>query len=499
MALPTLSAHFTWYWLRLACLAAMLHSGGLVSADELPPLRYGADAEGGAPYIFKNPENPRENIGFEVDLVAALERELGRKIEFRQYGFDALGQGLERGDFDFAMNGLEVTHDRVAQFRMSRPYYLYTLQLVVRQADERIRGFDDLKGSDYTVGTLGDTAASRLLEKENIEIRYYDSQAEPYQDLALGRIDAVLMDLPIAQAYAAPNEKLQFVGKPFALGAYAIMFRKDQDALAHQFDEAIERLHRNGELERIYRKWNIWNDDQLQLGGEVPVSDVLVASGEGLTLNRYLPLLLEAAWLTVLLSVASMALAIGLGLVVAICRLYGPAPLRWLAIGYVEFFRGIPVLLLLYFLYYGLPKILAQLGVHWAPADFTVAILTFGMNYAAYEAEIYRGGISSIPHGQWEAAASLGMNKVTTFRRIILPQTWRVVLPPMTNDFVALFKDTSLVSVIGMTELTKQYLMLSKSSLKYVEIGLCTAALYLIMSVPLGYLSRWMEKRLTKE
>ena len=123
------------------------------------------------------------------------------------------------------------------------------------------------------------------------------------------------------------------------------------------------------------------------------------------------------------------------------------------------------------------------------------AVLAFGLNYAAYEAEIYRAGIGSIPVGQWEAAASLGMSRPLTFRRIVLPQAMRTILPPVTNDFVALFKDTSLVSVIGVVELTKQYQILSKSSQKYLEIGLATAALYLIMSVPLGYLARRLEQR----
>jgi polar amino acid transport system substrate-binding protein len=163
---------------------------------------------------------------------------------------------------------------------------------------------------------------------------------------------------------------------------------------------------------------------------------------------------------------------------------------------YVEFFRGIPVLLLLYFLYYGLPTI--TLGsTDWSLklSPMAAAVLGFGLNYAAYEAEIYRAGILAIPSGQWEAAASLGMKPATTFRRIIVPQAVRIVLPPVTNDFVALFKDTSLVSVIAVVELTKQYQMLAKSSLKYLEIGLATAALYLVMSVPLGYLSRYLEKR----
>jgi polar amino acid transport system substrate-binding protein len=125
-------------------------------------------------------------------------------------------------------------------------------------------------------------------------------------------------------------------------------------------------------------------------------------------------------------------------------------------------------------------------------------VLGLGLNYAAYEAEIYRAGIASLPAGQWEAAASLGMTPGLAFRRVILPQAIRVILPPMTNDFVGLFKDTSIVSIIAVVELSKQYQILSKTSLQYLEIGLATAVLYLAMSVPLGHLSRYLEKRWSK-
>jgi polar amino acid transport system substrate-binding protein len=277
-----------------------------------------------------------------------------------------------------------------------------------------------------------------------------------------------------------------------------VAFRKDQEELAEEFDAAILRLSQSGELERIYRKWRIWNEDQEQLSGDVKITNILTESSRGLTPALYLPLLWDGARMTIYISFLSMAAAVAIGLVVALTRLYAPLPFRAAAISYVEFFRGIPVLLLLYMLYYGLPTLLARWGIVWKPENEAIGILAFGLNYAAYEAEIYRAGIGSIPHGQWEAAASLGMNKLTTFRRIILPQTWRIVLPPMTNDFVALFKDTSIVSVIAVVELTKQYQILAKSSLKYMEIGLATAVLYLLMSVPLGYLSRWMERRLGK-
>lgn len=207
------------------------------------------------------------------------------------------------------------------------------------------------------------------------------------------------------------------------------------------------------------------------------------------TLGNLMIPLLQGAGMTVFITLVSFAVAMLLGLPIAVMRLYGPWPLQLLALGYVEFFRGIPVLLLLYFLYYGLPNYGVELTALQA------AVLGFGLNYAASEAEIYRAGITGIPDGQWEAAASLGMSSPLTFRRIILPQSIRTILPPMTNDLVAMFKETSVASIITIEELSKQYQTLSKDTLDYTRIGLLTAALYLIMSVPLGYLSRYLEKR----
>jgi polar amino acid transport system substrate-binding protein len=468
-----------------------------VAGEPAAPLRWAADAEGGAPYIFKDPKNPAVNIGFEVELAAALEKELGRRIEWRQYDFRSLVPGLNRGDFDFAMNGLEITADRAKVLRFSRPYYLYKLQLVARAGETRFQSLEQCKAAAGLVGTLEDTAAERLLDKLHVRKRVYDSQVEPYVDLELGRIDAVLLDLPIAVYYAQPNAKLTFVGEPLASGYYAIGFRKDQEALARQFDAALSRLAENGTLRRIYEKWRIWNDDQEALFAGSESADVQLESRRGWSWADCFLLLLQGAAVTIQISVLGMLAAIALGLPIALSRLYGPYPMRLAATFYVEFFRGIPVLLLLYFLYYGLPTVSENydLGFSLKLSAFAAAVVGFGLNYAAYEAEIYRAGIGSIPPGQWEAAASLGMSPWLTFRRIILPQAIRVILPPMTNDFIALFKDTSLVSVIAVVELTKQYQILAKSSMRYLEIGLATAALYLLMSVPLGYLSRHLEKR----
>jgi polar amino acid transport system substrate-binding protein len=482
----------------LACiLLASLFEAAAPQARGAEPLRWGADAEGGAPYIFLDPDQLSKQKGFEVDLAAALSKAIDRPITFQQYPWDGLISGLNRGDIDLAMNGIEITSDRLAHVRFSRPYYIYTLQLVSRADEQRFATVEDLLRLKLKVGTLGETAASRYCERHGLPVDTYDGQVEPFQDLALGRLDAVLADLPAAVAYAKSNAALKFVGDPIEPGLYAIAMRKGDEELAKTIDAGLEKLLASGELRGIYEKWGIWNADQERLKTTTAADDFLQQSAAGFTMSSVFRSLGQAAVVTIEISVCSMCLAMLLGLTIAICRLYGPAPLRLFAVVWVEFFRGIPVLLLLYVLYFGLPTLLQAfgLGMAFAPSNIVVAIIAFGLNYSAYEAEIYRAGINSVPHGQWEAAASLGMSRKLTFRRIILPQATRMILPPVTNDFVALFKDTSVASAIAVVELTKQYQMLAKSSLRYMEIGLATAILYLVMSVPLGYLARKLETR----
>jgi His/Glu/Gln/Arg/opine family amino acid ABC transporter permease subunit len=470
-------------------------AAGTGAAPSGPPIRWGTDAEGGAPYTYRDPDDPNRHIGFEVEIIAEIEKEIGRPIVLTQYDFMSLVMGLERGDFDMAMNGLEVTPDRKAKVLFSRPYYVFREQLVVRHDETRFGDLDGCAKHDGLVGTLEDTAASRLLHGRGIRTKMYDGVVEPYRDLTLGRLDAVLLDLPIAIYYARPNHDLRFAGEPLTPGYYAIAFRPADTTLKESIDGALSRMIADGRLRAILERWNLW--DEAQEGLATTTGDDILAESRRLwTLDKYGPLLLQGSALTILIACLSFGLAMLIALPIALMRLYGPAPARWLAIVYVEFFRGIPVLMLLYVLYYGLADLstASGLGAGLRLDPIQAAVLGLGLNYAAYEAEIYRAGILAVPGGQWEAAACLGMSGGLAFRRVILPQAIRTILPPMTGDFVALFKDTSIVSTIAVVELTKQYQILSKSSMKYLEIGLLTAFLYLAMSVPLGLLSRHLER-----
>ena len=454
-------------------------------------LRWGSDAEGGAPYIFPDPKDPTRLIGFEVELAEAIARELGVAARQAQNAWDSLIPGLQRGDYDIAMNGIEITPQRRQEVLFSMPYYVYTEQLVVRKDDKRIQGVGDLRG--LKAGTLSGTVAQDILMGlGGVDVKIYSGQVEPYEDLGIGRIDAVLLDLPIAAYYGKPNPKLRYAGRPVGEGFYGIALRKGDADLQQAIDGILAKLLISGELKRIYEKWDLWNEAQEKLAqhaGDASGYRGLEESRKA-PVHTFFPLLMKGAGITLFISATSMLLAISFGLVLTLLRLYGRAPFKSLATAYIEIYRGTPLLIQLYILYYGLPNV----GISLSP--FAAAFLGLGMNYAAFEAELYRAGIIAIPRGQMEAALSLGMTQGTAVRRIILPQALRIALPGVTNDFIALFKDSSLVSIIAMVELTKTYTILAASTLRFFELGLIVAVLYFIMSYPLSLLARRLEKRL---
>lgn len=482
--------------LALVCLLGLFLPSAAAEEDTLAAikrtgvLKWGADAEGGAPYVFPNPKNLEQLTGFEWDLAAALAKELGVRAEMVQNQWDGLVPALQRGNFDMILNGLEITDEHRQQIAMTRPYFVYAQQIMVRNETTGIDRLEKLKGK--SVGVLAASAAQRVLEKQaGSDIRAYPGWVESFRDLNNKRIDAVLLDLPGAVYYSSLEPGLKLSGEAFEPGYYGIGLRKEDKTLHDALNLAIAKLYASGELEKIYRRYKLWDRFQEQLGNykeEAAVSAKPVSTWRDWP--KYLPLLLRGAVVTVEISVISMILAVAVGLALALLRLYGVAPLRWMASAYIEVIRGTPLLIQLYLIYYGLPNIGIRLSAFFA------AILGLGLNYAAYEAENYRAGIQAIPRGQTEAALALGMTRWQTLRRIILPQSFRLIIPPVTNDFIALFKDSSLVSIITMVELTKVYGMLATTTYDYIGLGLMTAAIYFGLSYPASLFANRLEKKL---
>jgi polar amino acid transport system substrate-binding protein len=183
-----------------------------------------------------------------------------------------------------------------------------------------------------------------------------------------------------------------------------------------------------------------------------------------------------------------MALAVALGVVIASGRVYGRRAVRGALAAYVELMRGTPILLQLFVLYYGLAAAVRL------PA-FLAALLGLALNYAAYESEIYRSALEAVSAGQLEAARTLGLSERQVLMLIRGPQAFRLALAPMTNDFIALLKDSSLVSVLTVMELTKQTQVFATNIGSWVIPGSLCAALYLAMSLPLAAVARRLEYR----
>ncbi|NTV01841.1 MAG: ABC transporter permease subunit [Chlorobiaceae bacterium] len=456
-----------------------------------PALRWGADPSGGAPYVFTDPANPQSYTGFDYEFAEALAHEMGMKARFVATDWESIVASLQRKEFDVIIDGFEPTEDRAREVLFSKPYYLFRLQLTVRKNDQRINSLEDCKKLGIPVGTLVNCASSRLLDEGGYKSVGYQDPVGAYQDLELGRIDAVVMDVAGEMFYARKNPKLRAAGAPFHTGAYVVGIRKGDAELQKKINVAIDSLSNNGTTEKIFRKWELWNNEQLSLRTEKPAEYKVTKSS--FNWSEGLIKLSKAALVTVLIAFGAMLIAVVLGIPLALGQSNGGAALRTLCTIYIEFFRGTPVLVQLLFLYFGLPVIGITLP------GWLTAVVGLGLNYAAYESQVYRTAFEAVPARQWQVAYSLGMRPAQAFRRIIFPQAFRIALPPMTNDFVSLFKDTSTAFAIAVWELATAYRELANATQSYLGIGLVVCVYYLAMSLPLAHYAHKLEQRLQRK
>ncbi len=446
-------------------------------------ITWGADRAGGEPFVFEDAENSSKLIGFEVDIMEAVARRLGVKQRMVQHTWSQLVPSLERGDFDIVMNGLEATAERRDRILLSEPYFIYAETLAIRKADPYLSIFD-LVGK--RVGSLNETYAWDIIKMLPMDGAPYEGNEEPYIDLELGRVDGVLLDNIIADRYGCTRPAVKCLPYDVARGSYAIGIRKDDRELKAAIDQVLGAMKKDGELEKILTKWKLWDKRQTEEVGLSAAPAPREFDGE--MVKQFL----AAALLTLELSILAFLIAVPLGLLLAIMRVYGGPASGAAARVYIELFRGTPVLLQLFVLYYGLGE-----ALHLGPIQ--AGVIGLGLNYAAYEAEVYRGALLGIPRGQSEASRALGMGPWQTLRFIMVPQALRLALPPMTNDFVSLLKDSSLVSTVAAIELTKRMQMAALEMRSYLIPGIACAALYIILSFPLSELARRLERRLSRD
>lgn len=470
-------------------------------------LKWGADLRNGVPYVFFSPEDSVKLAGPENEIVEAICKEIKMAPQFLQQDWEVLIPSLQQGKIDVAINGLAITPEREKVVAFSRPYFVTYAQLVVHESNNSIATLEDCYG--LKVGTLLYADATKVLERHpSITALYYAHENNLFTDLKNGRIDAILVDYPVALYYSQLGKGTKLVGESIGRIEYGIGINKKNKKLLDKVNAAIGILIENGTLRKIYDNWNIWNPLAAKAFGDYSPRTQPPTAYENYfkfytgtknwkdTFSKYLtfiPILCKGAIMTLQISFLAMLVAIALGFILALMRIYGSRPVSIFSKVYIEVFRGTPILIQLYLICYGLPAI----GIKFNP--FVAGVITLGLNYAAFEAENYRSGILAIPRSQMEAARALGMTHIEGLWHVVIPQAFRIMLPPVTNDFISLLKDSSLVSLVAIADLTFAYNILSSSYYNYFEMGIIVSIIYLLLGVPFVLLARWAELRLAVE
>jgi polar amino acid transport system substrate-binding protein len=449
--------------------------------------------------VEADPADPSKVRGFDVEIASMIAHGLNREPVFVQTAWASLEASVERGDFAVGLSGLEDRSELRARHAVSIPYFEFREVLAVRRADSaRYRKLSDL--ARRKVATLGATMAYQILLDAQRDYGVipvsYDDDIHPYSDLVAGRVDAVLLDHIIADRSLRRTPGFMVQPEPVATGHYVAVFAKSKAALRDSADAILRARMRDGSLEKTFRRWGVWDSAQAAHFQRILVPQMAhmrssmaqMKTQRPTSISSYLPPLLKAAAITLALSFLAMALAVLVGIIVAAGRVYGPAVVRLPLTIYVEVMRGTPLLLQLFVIYYGLSSVVKL------PA-FLAAVIGLGLNYAAYESEIYRSALKAIPRVQLEAARTLGFSELQILRLVRGPQALRLALAPMTNDFVALLKDSSLVSVITVVELTKQAAIYATNIGSWVVPGILCSLIYLVFSLPLSRYARHLESK----
>ncbi|MGY6528893.1 MAG: ABC transporter permease subunit [Cyanobacterium sp.] len=442
--------------------------------------------------------------GFDIDLMKAIGNEVGLEIQFDSMPFDGIIPALQAGSLDAAISGMTITAERGRTVAFSSPYFKAGLAIAVQENNDNIKDFEDLTGRTIAV-QIGTTGAMEADNIPNAEVISFDSIVLALQELVNGKVDAVVNDAPVT-LYAIKDAGLQgvkVVGELVTEEFYgiALPFNSDKVMLLNY---GLFQILRNGTYNQIYQKW---------FAGEPFVLPLIAPSLIGTTstdfatnplsgdsrqsvLSLLIQRLPQGAIITLILTACSIFFGFIGASLVAFGLISHNAIVKNILRIYVEFFRGTPMLVQLFIIYFGLPALFQGIGLQWSLERFPAAVIALSLNVAAYLAEIIRGGIESIDKGQWEACEALGMNRLQTLKEVIMPQAFRRVLPPLGNEFITLIKDTSLVAVIGFAELFRQGQLIVASTFQAFQVYLAVALVYLCLTTLSSFAFKWLEQKM---
>jgi arginine/lysine/histidine/glutamine transport system substrate-binding/permease protein len=475
--------------LALLTLVLLMTSGG--GAATPTPWRVGTDPTS-PPFEFRNPQKGSLS-GFDIELMQAIGEAAGHPISWVPLPFSGLIPALQVRNVDAAISAMTITAERAKTIDFSRPYFKSGQAIVARENGPAFDSLAGLKDQRLAV-QIGTTGAIEAARVPGAKVSSFDSTPLALQELANGNADAVVSDLPVI-LYAIDQAKLtglRISGEHLSTEYYGIALPTNAPITA-AVNEALTSLINNGRYAELYRHW---------FGAEPPVLPMRAPSLEaaasplaGLDLQLLGVNLLKGAAITLMLTALSFSFGLLGGTALAVLLQAPWRAVHVLCRIYIDFFRGTPMLVQLFLIYFGLPALLQSLEVPFSINRLAAAVTALSLNVAAYLAETLRSGIESIDRGQWEAADALGLSPIERMRFVIAPQALRRVLPPLANEFITLIKDTSLAAVIGFDELFRQGQLMVATTYRAFEIYIAVALVYLLMTTTASLLFKRLEAR----
>jgi glutamine transport system permease protein len=462
---------------------------GLVGSGILAPATASADGEKYvvatdttfAPFEFQDAQG--NFVGIDMDLIRDIGKDQGFTVDIKPLGFDAALQAVQANQVDGVIAGMSITDKRKAVFDFSDPYFESGVQMAVLATDNDVKGYDDLKGKRVAVknGTEGATFADSIKGKYGFDVVSFADSSSMYDEVKTGNSVAVFDDYPVLAYGITQGNGLKTVTPKEKGSSYGFAVNKGKNAeLLTKFNAGLKHLRESGEYQKMI-------DGYLGEGASTDDNSFF-----GLVKSTF-PILLQGLKMTIFLTVISIAIALVLGIIFGLARVSRSIWLRAIGTTFVDVFRGTPLLVQAFFIYFGIP---AALGFQMSA--LTAGIITLSLNAGAYMTEIVRGGIQSVDKGQMEASRSLGVGYLPTMRKVILPQAIRTMIPSYINQFVITLKDTSILSVIGIAELTQTGRIIIARNFQSFYMWLIIGIIYFIVIMALTKLSDRLEKRINK-
>ena len=442
-----------------------------------------------APFEFQN--SAKKYVGIDVDLMKAIAKKQKFNVSLDFVGFQTAVDQTQAGHADGMIAGMSITDERKNVFDFSDPYFTANATVAVKSTTTDIKSYKDLKGK--TVGVKNGTASQAFIDKNKdkygYNVKVFDAADTMYESLNTGSIDAFMDDEPVVKYAILQGKKFATPIEPEKIGEYGFAVKKGTNPeLLAMFNAGLAKLKANGDYDKIVEKYmgNTDSDDN-----KVDESTMI-----GIIKNNWQQLA-QGLGYTLSLTIVSFVLALLIGVIFGLFSVSPSKFLKGFTRVYVDLVRGVPLMVLAIFIFYGVPNLIESITGHSSPLnDYVAGVIALTLNASAYIAEIVRGGVNSVPIGQMEASRSLGISYVKTMRRVILPQAVKITIPSLVNQFIISLKDTTIISAIGLIELLQTGKIIVARNFQSFKVYGLIAIIYLVVILALTIFARRLERNM---